>query len=120
MDIDAILEQLADLKDLAASLQTPRDSPEPTQSRVSACEDAASILTALRDEGIKDPEQVRDLIQDYGALARQNQKMHRQYEEPMQVRHLGTACLCPECNRQIRPGNAYCWNCGKRLDWRRR
>ena len=74
MSIDAILERLADLKDIAAALQTPRDGPEPTASRVAACEAATDILTALQDEGIKDPEQVRDLIHDYNALAEQDRK----------------------------------------------
>ena len=123
MSIDAILEQLADLKDIAAALQTPRDGPEPTASRVAACEAATDILTALQDEGIKDPEQVRDLIHDYNALAEQYRKMHQRYEEPAQVLRLGggarAACLCPECHNQSRPGNAYCWNCGKRLGWGR-
>ena len=124
MSLDAIMEQLSDLKDIAAALQAPRDGPEPTASRVAACEAATDILTALQDEGINDHEQVRDLIHDYNALAKQYQGLHQKYEEPAPVMRLGSgaraACLCPECHNQSRPGNAYCWNCGKRLDWRRR
>lgn len=124
MSIDAILERLADLKDVALFLQKPRDDPDITESRVTACEAATDIFTALQDEGIKDPEQVRDLIHDYNALAKQYQGLHQKYEEPAPVMRLGSgaraACLCPECHNQSRPGNAYCWNCGKRLDWRRR
>ena len=123
MSIDAILERLADLKDIATIIPTPGDGPEPMASRVAACEAATDILNTLQDEGIKDPEQVRDLIHDYNALAEQYRKMHQRYEEPAQVLRLGggarAACLCPECHNQSRPGNAYCWNCGKRLDWRR-
>ena len=115
MSIDAILERLADLKDIAAALQTPRDGPEPTASRVAACEAATDILTALQDEGIKDPEQVRDLIHDYNALAEQYRAMHQRYEEPEPIRRLGTACLCPDCKHTVRPDNPYCWYCGKRL-----
>lgn len=118
MSIDAIMEQLSDLKDIAASLQTQMDA-----DRVKACETATDILNTLQDEGIKDPEQVRDLIHDYNALAEQYRKMHQRYEEPAQVLRLGggarAACLCPECHNQSRPGNPYCWNCGKRLGWRR-
>lgn len=114
MSLDAIMEQLSNLKDIAASLQTPMDG-----DRVAACEAATDILNALQDEGIKDPEQVRDLIHDYNALAEEYQTMHRKYEEPGPVRRLGGAFLCPVCNRQSRPGNAYCWNCGKRLGWGR-
>ena len=123
MSIDAIMEQLSDVKDIAAALQTPRDGPEPTASRVAACEAATDILTALQDEGIKDPEQVRDLIHDYNALAEQYQKMHQRHEEPATVLRIGggarAACLCPRCRNQSRPGNAYCWNCGQRLNWGR-
>lgn len=119
MSLDAIMEQLSDLKDIATSLQTPMDG-----DRVAACEAATDILSALQDEGVNDHEQVRDLIHDYNALAEQYQAMHKKYEEPAPVMRLGSgaraACLCPVCHNQSRPGNAYCWNCGKRLDWRRR
>lgn len=74
MSLDAIMEQLSDLKDIATSLQTPMDG-----DRVAACEAATDILNALQDEGIKDPEQVRDLIHDYNALAEQYRKMYQRY-----------------------------------------
>lgn len=121
MSIDAILERLADLKDIAASLQTPRDDPEPTQSRVAACEAATDILTALQDEGIKDPEQVRDLIHDYNALALQYQHLRHTYEEGDRPQRLGSSkvFVCPACRQQQRPGNNNCWNCGHRLIWGR-
>ena len=122
MGIDTILENLADLKDIAASLQTPRDDPEPTQSRVAACEAATDILTALQDEGIKDPEQVRDLIHDYNALALQYQHLRHTYEEGDRPQRLGSSkvFVCPACRQQQRPGNNNCWNCGHRPIWGRR
>ena len=122
MGIDTILENLADLKDIAASLQTPREDPEPTQSRVAACEAATDILTALQDEGIKDPEQVRDLIHDYNALALQYQHLRHTYEEGDRPQRLGSSkvFVCPACRQQQRPGNNNCWNCGHRLIWWRR
>ena len=120
MSIDAILERLADLKDIAAALQTPRDGPEPMASRVAACEAATDILNALQDEGIKDPEQVRDLIHDYNALAAQYQNLHQKYEVEEKPVRLGNTFICPACNRQIRQlYAAHCWSCGKRLGWGR-
>ena len=120
MSIDAILERLADLKDVALFLQKPRDDPDITESRVTACEAATDILTALQDEGIKDAEQVRDLIHDYNALAEQYRAMHQRYEEPEPIRRLGNTFICPACNRQIRQlYAAHCWSCGKRLGWGR-
>lgn len=121
MSLDAIMEQLSDLKDIATSLQTPMDG-----DRVAACEAATDILNALQDEGIKDPEQVRDLIHDYNAMAEQYQKMHQQYEVPeAPVRFTNgirtISYLCPNCRSPIKQTNAgHCWSCGKRLDWRRR
>ena len=118
MSLDAIMEQLSDLKDIAAALQAPRDGPEPTASRVAACEAATDILTALQDEGINDHEQVRDLIHDYNALAEQYQKMHQHYEKPEKPIQLGAAYICPNCKKQLRQTNAgHCWACGKRLNW---
>lgn len=123
MSIDTILEHLADLKDIATSLQTTRDDPEPTRSRVAACEAATDILTALQDEGIKDPEQVRDFVHDYNSLAKQYQKIHQKYEEPTKPERIGGKFgykkLCPDCHREILPRSdaPHCWFCGKRLDW---
>lgn len=118
MSLDAIMEQLSDLKDIAASMQTPRDGPEPTASRVAACEAATDILNALQDEGIMDHEQVRGLFHDYNALAEQYQKMHQHYEKPEEPIQLGAAYICPNCKKQLRQTNAgHCWACGKRLNW---
>lgn len=116
MSIDAIMEQLSDLKDIATSLQTPMDG-----DRVAACEAATDILTALQDEGINDHEQVRDLIHDYNALAEQYRAMHKKYEEPAKPERFGlveghyATYICPKCRNQVRPSHSYCWNCGKRL-----
>ena len=125
MSIDEIASTLATFKEMSEDAAKKLNyTPDAVNREVLACEAATDILTALQDEGINDPEQVRDLIHDYNALAEQYQKMHQRYEEPAQVLRLGggarAACLCPECHNQSRPGNAYCWNCGKRLDWRRR
>ena len=120
MSIDAILERLADLKDIATIIPTPGDGPEPMASRVAACEAATDILNALQDEGIKDPEQVRDLIHDYNALAEQYQNLHQKYEVEEKPVRLGNTFICPACNRQIRQlYAAHCWSCGKRLGWGR-
>ena len=115
MSLDAIMEQLSDLKDIATSLQTPMDG-----DRVAACEAATDILTALQDEGINDHEQVRDLIHDYNALAEQYQSLHQKYEVEGKPVRLGNTFICPACNRQIRQlYAAHCWSCGKRLGWGR-
>ena len=124
MSIGEIASTLATFKEMSEDAAKKLNyTPDAVNREVLACEAATDILTALQDEGIKDPEQVRDLIHDYNALAEQYQKMHQRYEEPAQVLRLGggarAACLCPECHNQSRPGNAYCWNCGKRLGWRR-
>lgn len=109
MSIDTILEQLAKAKDQTV-----------WQSVADACEAATDILTVLQDEGIKDPEQVRDLIHDYNALAAQYQNLHQKYEVEEKPVRLGNTFICPACNRQIRQlYAAHCWSCGKRLGWGR-
>ncbi len=122
MGIDAILAQLASLKDNSKSFIDGKD-PEADaiwQADVKACAAATAILSALQGEGIRDSEQVRDLIHDYNALAQQYQALHLKHEAAGKPERLGGVFLCPDCHRQTRPGNAYCWNCGKRLDWDRR
>ncbi len=122
MGIDAILAQLASMKDNARSFIDGKD-PEADaiwQADVEACEAATDILTALQDEGIKDPEQVRDLIHDYDALALQYQNLHHKYEAGDRPQRLGSKVyICPACHQQQRPGNNNCWNCGHRLIWGR-
>lgn len=120
MSMDAILEQLASIKDNSQSFICGSDAEadEIWAADVAACEAATAILTALQDEGINDPEQVRDLVHDYNAQAKQYQAMHQKYEMPVRPKNFGGIWLCPDCNRhQMRPGNNYCWNCGKRLGW---
>jgi len=125
MSIDTILKQLASLKDNSKSFIDGKD-PEADaiwQTDVEACEAATDILSALQNKGIKDLEQVRDLVHDYNALAEQYRKMHEKYEEPTKVLRSGigakAAFLCPECRNQNRPGSNYCWHRGKRLAWGR-
>ena len=125
LSIDAILAQLASMKDNALSFMVKKEDADPIWAAdVAACEAATAILSALQDEGVRTPEEVRDLVHDYKALAEQYRKMHQKYEEPKTVLRIGgagarAACLCPDCRSQSRPGNAYCWNCGKRLGWGR-
>lgn len=125
LNIDAILAQLASMKDNALSFMVKKEDADPIWAAdVAACEAATAILSALQDEGVRTPEEVRDLVHDYKALAEQYRKMHQKYEEPKTVLRIGgagarAACLCPDCRSQSRPGNAYCWNCGKRLGWGR-
>jgi len=123
MSIDAILGQLASMKDNAKSFIDGND-PEADAiwaADIATCEAATDILTALQDEGINDHEQVRDLIHDYNALAEQYRAMHKKYEEPAKPERFGLVAghyatyICPKCRNQVRPSHSYCWNCGKRL-----
>ena len=122
MSIDAILAQLASMKDNAkASIgDVDPEGDEIWRQDIAACEAATAILSALQEEGIKDPEQVRDLIHDYNALAAQYQNLHQKYEVEEKPVRLGNTFICPACNRQIRQlYAAHCWSCGKRLGWGR-
>lgn len=117
MTIEAIVAQLASLKDSSRSFISGDGTDAIWEADVRACDAATDILTALQEEGIRDPEQVRDLIADYNALAKQYQELHRKFEAGDKPHRLGDAYLCPECHRQSRPGKNHCWNCGRKLDW---
>ena len=122
MTIDAVLAQLSSMKETAEPFidGTDPDADKVLKEDVEAIEAATDILTALQDEGIKDPEQVRDLIHDYNALAEQYQSLHQKYEVEDKPVRLGNTFICPACNRQIRQlYAAHCWSCGKRLGWGR-
>ena len=121
LSIDAILAQLASMKDNALSFIVEKEGADPVWAAdVAACEAATAILSALQDEGIKDPEQVRNLIHDYNALAEQYQSLHQKYEVEDKPVRLGNTFICPACNRQIRQlYAAHCWSCSKRLGWGR-
>lgn len=119
MSMDTILAQLSSMKDNSISFIDGRDAEanEIWAADVAACEAATAIITALQDEGISNPEQVRDLVHDYKAQVKQYQTMHQKYEVPVRPKNFGGAWLCPDCSRRMRPGNNFCWNCGKRLGW---
>ena len=122
MTVDAVLAQLSSMKETAEPFidGTDPDADKVLKEDVEAIEAATDIFTALQDEGIKDPEQVRDLIHDYNALAAQYQNLHQKYEVEDKPVRLGNTFICPACNRQIRQlYAAHCWSCGKRLGWGR-
>ena len=121
MSIDEIASTLATFKEMSEDAAKKLNyTPDAVNREVLACEAATDILTALQDEGIKDPEQVRDLIHDYNALAAQYQNLHQKYEVEEKPVRLGNTFICPACNRQIRQlYAAHCWSCGKRLGWGR-
>ena len=121
MSIDEIASTLATFKEMSEDAAKKLNyTPDAVNREVLACEAAIDILTALQDEGIKDPEQVRDLIHDYNALAAQYQNLHQKYEVEEKPVRLGNTFICPACNRQIRQlYAAHCWSCGKRLGWGR-
>ena len=125
--IDAILAQLSSMRDNAkASIGgIDPEGDEIWQKDIAACEAATAILSALQDEGVQDPEQVRDLVHDYNALADQYQKMHQHYEEQVKPELFGlveghyATYICPKCKSQVNLIHNYCWKCGKRFGFRR-
>lgn len=117
MSIEDTMIQLSMLEAYAIGSMEEDKDPE-WQEKIDACKSAVAFLTALQFEGIKDPEQARDLIHDYNALAEQYQKMCQHYEKPEKPIQLGVAYICPNCKKQLRQTNAgHCWACGKRLNW---
>lgn len=118
MTMEEIIAQVTSIWDRARPLLGGAEPGDVWQASIKACDAAIAILTALQTEGIHDPEQVRDLIADYNALAKQYQMLHQKYEVVARAERLGCKFICPDCHRQISHyGAPHCWFCGKRLDW---
>lgn len=126
MSIDAILGQLADMKDNAESrLHTPReDTDDIWLADIAAIEAATAILSALQDEGVEDAEKVKDLIFDYELSQRELRELHRKFIEPAKVnigpdKYHGVMQTCPECGARLPTSvfveQFYCRECGKRV-----
>lgn len=120
MGMDSILAQLASLADNSRSsiMGKPEDEEFDAiwKANIEALEQTTAILSALQDEGIRDPEQVHDLIADYNALADERRELHRKYEHPNPAISVGGQDFCPECRNPIRYQSRHCPRCGKRLD----
>lgn len=120
MNIDGILAQLSSLADNSRSFITGKSEDdefdEIWKADIKALEQATAILSAIQDEGIRDPEQVHDLIADYNAMADERREMHRKYEHPDPAISVGGQDFCPECRNPIRYHPRHCPECGKRLN----
>ena len=121
MTVDAIVSQLASLKDNARSfLHTPQEPDDNIWlADIEACEAATAILSALQDEGIEDPEALKDMIFDYRLLSEQYKKLHQKFNIPSQPKHEGNRELCPTCGRQLSSFWKHCPECGERISRRR-
>lgn len=120
MNIDGILAQLSSLADNSRSFITGKSEDdefdEIWKADIKALEQATAILSAIQDEGIRDPEQVHDLIADYNAMADERREMYRKYEHPDPPISKGSQTVCPECNTPLRFHPRHCPECGKRLN----
>jgi hypothetical protein len=120
MSIDGILAQLSSLADNSRSFitgkQEDNEFDEIWKADIAALEQATAILSAIQDEGIREPEQVHDLIADYNAIADERREMHRKYEHPDPAISVGGQDFCPECRNPIRYQPRHCPRCGKRLN----
>lgn len=76
-----------------------------------------AVIDALRQEGIRTPEEALDMLHDYRLQTRQCQRLHKLYEVADTPVRLGAERLCPNCFRKLHTGfvPAYCPDCGKRM-----
>ena len=90
MPIDSILSQLASIADSSRSSISDGDPDGSAifEADVRACEAATEILSALQDEGINDPQQVRDLIFDYNEMAKQYRAERKATQERERKGHI--------------------------------
>lgn len=115
MKIDDILYQLSSLKNNSTNFAKAPDAPGIWFDIIGALDAVIAILSALRFEGLSDAEEVKDLLHDYNAQARQYQEMHRKYETPVRAIHKDGVWHCPECYHRTTPKHSFCHWCGKKL-----
>lgn len=119
-NIDKLLAQLSSLADNSRSFITGKSEDDEFdaiwKADIEALEQAISIISALQDEGIRDPEQVHDLIADYNAIADERRELYCKYEQPSLTISVCGQDFCPECRNPIRYQPRHCPRCGKRLN----
>ena len=117
MTVDAITSQLAIMADDARSFLHEPQEPEDCiwLADIEACEAATAILSALQDEGIEDPEALRDMIFDYRLLGEQYKRMHQKFNIPSQPERIGNQVFCPTCGKQLQHFWKHCAECGERI-----
>ena len=117
VSIDSVLGQLASIAD--DSRERIHDPPEPDDEiwlrDIEACEAATAILAALQDEGVADPENLRDLLYDYRKLSEQYKKMYGKYCAITRTDRMGTLEFCPSCGEEVRFTWRHCTRCGERI-----
>lgn len=76
-----------------------------------------AVIDALRQEGVRTPEEALDVLHDYRLQAEQCGRLHKLYEVEDPPIRLGAERLCPNCMRKLYGGYVplYCHNCGKRM-----
>lgn len=118
MSINGTINQLGSLR--ASSAEFAKSDPENEiwKTDIVACETAIRILAALAGEGCIDLDTTLDLLQDYNAIAKQYQTLHRKHETPGKPFLKDSVWHCPDCNRRVSPNHSFCHRCGKRLAWR--
>lgn len=90
----------ADYKWILKKLESLKGSTLPS------AEDGAAIDEAM------------DIITDYEAVTKQLSMMFIKYEAEKAPISRGIGIYqCPDCRAATRPGNAHCWQCGRKLDW---
>ena len=77
----------------------------------------AAVIDALRQEGVRTPEEALDVLHDYRLQAQQCGRLHKLYEVEDPPIRLGAERLCPNCMRKLYRGYVppYCPDCGKRM-----
>ena len=103
--VEALMQYAADVINTAS--KNPAYHPE--------LEEIITILETLKDEKIRDADELKDYIFDYHFAAEQCKKAHEKYEKPEKVVRDGLLIFCPACHARAYHGNQYCGKCGKKI-----
>ena len=115
MPLERIIDNMGGIRDNAESfLHTPLEpDDEIWLEDIRTVDAAVMILSALREEGIVDAEQVKDLLHDYRLANKELKELQRKYQTPAWPDRSGTLTYCPECHRKLAYSAKHCGQCGK-------
>ena len=117
LDMDGIITRLGELKAHCANQREWEGTGTTWQTYEEVCSEAVNVLYTLLDSGAHTAEEVKDLVHDYKALAKQYQAMYKRFGTAGHAVHKDGVWHCPSCNKRVNPGHSFCHTCGKKLDW---
>lgn len=118
MEMDSLISVLESLKENSESFFTNDGDDAIWREDVEALNQIIPILTACKHRGVKNAEELADILDSYSGLMTRYQKMIEKYTTPQDAKKIITGrWLCPSCSEASVYRRNHCHKCGQRLGW---